>query len=98
MEKGTLHCKPPVVKALIGAGKVRSTYSALAGGAALGFDFAGIVGVVMALCPSDFHKSMTTHGDHRIWQDVYRPATAAGKVCLKLTVIDDVLIVSFKES
>jgi motility quorum-sensing regulator / GCU-specific mRNA interferase toxin len=28
---------------------------------------------------------------------VYRPMTIAGEVYLKLTVIDDVLIVSFKE-
>jgi motility quorum-sensing regulator/GCU-specific mRNA interferase toxin len=40
---------------------------------------------------------MTTHADHRIWQDVYRPKTPAGDVYPKLTVIDDVLIVSFKE-
>jgi len=40
---------------------------------------------------------MTTHADHAIWQDVYRPNTRAGDVHLKLTVIDDVLIVSFKE-
>lgn len=40
---------------------------------------------------------MTTHMDHRIWQDVYRSVTDAGEVYLKLTVIDDVLIVSFKE-
>jgi motility quorum-sensing regulator/GCU-specific mRNA interferase toxin len=53
--------------------------------------------VVLALTPVDFYKSMTTHADHRIWQDVYRPMTAAGEVYLKLTVIDDVLIVSFKE-
>jgi len=97
MEKSTPHCKLPVVKGLIEAGKVRATMSALAGGAALGFDFDGIVDVVMALAPTDFHKSMTTHADHRIWQDVYRPMTAAGRVYLKLTVIDDVLIVSFKE-
>lgn len=97
MEKGTPHCKLPVVKALIEAGKVRSTHSALAGGAALGFDFAGIVGIVMALRPADFHKSMTTHGDYRIWHDMYRAASTAGKVYLKLTVIDDVLSVSFKE-
>ena len=97
MEKSTPHCKLPVVKRLIEAGKVRSTMSALAGGAALGFGFDGIVEVVMALAPADFHKSMTTHADHRIWQDVYRPMTAAGRVYLKLTVIDDVLIVSFKE-
>jgi hypothetical protein len=36
--------------------------------------------VVMALAPGDFYKSMTTHADHRIWQDVYRPMTAAGRV------------------
>lgn len=82
---------------MIAAGKVRSTTSALAGAAALGFDFAAIVEVVMALAPADFYKSMTTHADHRIWQDVYRPMTPAGRVYLKLTVIDDVLIVSFKE-
>jgi motility quorum-sensing regulator / GCU-specific mRNA interferase toxin len=47
--------------------------------------------------PKDFYKSMTTHADHRIWQHVYRPMTPAGEVYLKLTVLDDVLIVSFKE-
>jgi motility quorum-sensing regulator/GCU-specific mRNA interferase toxin len=40
---------------------------------------------------------MTTHADNRIWQDVYRPITPIGEIYLKLTVIDDVLIVSFKE-
>jgi motility quorum-sensing regulator/GCU-specific mRNA interferase toxin len=40
---------------------------------------------------------MTTHADHTVWQDVYRPRTAEGKVYLKLTVVDEVLIVSFKE-
>ncbi len=33
----------------------------------------------------------------KVWQDVYRRKTQAGEVYLKLTVIDDVLIVSFKE-
>lgn len=97
MEKGSPHCRLSIVHSLIQAGKVRTTVSALAGGAALGFDFEGIIGVIMALTPKDFYKSMTTHADHRVWQDVYRPATPAGEVYLKLTVIDDVLIVSFKE-
>ena len=56
-----------------------------------------MLSVLMALTPDDFYKSMTTHADHKVWQDVYRPATHAGDVYLKLTVIDDVLIVSFKE-
>jgi len=97
MEKRTPHCKLAAVKAMVAAGKVRATVSALAGGAVLGFSFAEIVGVVAALTPRDFYKSMTTHADHRIWQDVYQPKTAAGEVYLKLTVIDAVLIVSFKE-
>lgn len=97
MEKRTPHCRLTVVKALAAAGKARATFTALAGGAALGLDFEGMVGIVMALTPQDFHKSMTTHAAHRIWQDVYRPVTAVGGIYLKLTVIDDVLIVSFKE-
>jgi motility quorum-sensing regulator/GCU-specific mRNA interferase toxin len=97
MEKRTPHCKLSVVKEMIQAGKVRITLSALAGGAALGFDADGIIDVVMALTPKDFYKSMTTHTDHRIWQDVYRHATSAGEVYLKLTVVDEVLIISFKE-
>lgn len=97
MEKGTPHSKLSLVRALVETGQVRATFSALAGGAVLGLDFDGMVQVVLALTPQDFYKSMTTHADHRIWQDVYRPRTAVGEVYLKLTVIDDVLIVSFKE-
>lgn len=40
---------------------------------------------------------MTTLADQKLWQDVYRPTTHVGAVYLKLTVIDDLLIVSFKE-
>jgi motility quorum-sensing regulator/GCU-specific mRNA interferase toxin len=63
----------------------------------LGFGFEEIIGVVAALTPRDFYKSTTIQADHRVWQDVYRPKTPAGKVYLKLTVIDDLLIVSFKQ-
>lgn len=97
MEKQTPHCKLPIVKALIESGCVRTTKTAREGGAALGLDFDSMMAVIMALTPADFYKSMTTHADHRIWQDVYRPTTPVGEVYLKLTVIDDVLIVAFKE-
>ena len=97
MEKRTPHCSLAAVKALVAAGKVRTTHSARAGAAALGFDFPGMMAVILALSPADFYKSMTTHADHKVWQDVYRPSTSAGDVYLKLTVVDDLLIVSFKE-
>lgn len=97
MEKGTPHCKLTVIKAMVSAGQVRTTQAARTGAIELGFDFAEMLAVVMALTPADFYKSMTSNADHRVWQDVYRPSTPAGEVYLKLTVIDDVLIVSFKE-
>lgn len=86
-----------MVKALVAAGRVRATASALAGAAALGLDYEDMGRVVLALTAADFFKSMTTHADHRIWQDVYRPTTETGRVYLKLTVTNYVLIVSFKE-
>lgn len=97
MEKRTPHCSLSVVKTLIKAGKVRTTQSARSGAAALDLDYRGMLAVIQALTPGDFYKSMTTHADHRLWQDVYRPTTEVGDIYLKLTVIDDVLIVSFKE-
>jgi len=97
MEKGTPHCQLSIIKSMIKAEKVHATRSALAGGAALGFNFREIVDVVMSLTLNDFYKSMTTYADHKVWQDVCRPTTRAGDVYLKLTVVDDVLIVSFKE-
>lgn len=56
-----------------------------------------ILDTILDLSPTDFFKSMTTRADHRIWQDVYCPMTRAGRVYLNLTVIDDLLVVSFKE-
>ncbi|MCX7096385.1 MAG: type II toxin-antitoxin system MqsR family toxin [Methylococcales bacterium] len=97
MEKQTPHCKLSVVKALVEAGNVRATKAAREGGTALGLDFDSMIAVVLELTSANFYKSMTTHADHRLWQDVYRPVTPIGEIYLKLTVIDDVLIVSFKE-
>lgn len=98
MEKGIPHCKLTVVKAMVEAGKVRTTFSAELGAAQLGLKKSDIVAVVMSLTSANFYKSMTTHVDHKIWQDVYHAKAASGDdVYLKLTVIDDVVIVSFKE-
>ena len=63
MEKRTPHCKLAAVESMAAAGKARSTISALDGGAALGFGFEAILGVVAALTPKDFYKSMTTYAE-----------------------------------
>ena len=81
------------------AGEVRATASAFSGAREIGIDnLAGMCEVVLSLVPRNFYKSMTTHADHRIWQDVYHAKSSIGvDVYLKLTVIDELLIISFKE-
>ena len=97
MEKRTPHCKLAFVKSLVAVGKVRATRAAMLGATEMGFELPDMLAAIVALTAADFYKSMTTHADTTIWQDVYRPSTLLGNVYLKLTVIEDVLIVSFKE-
>jgi len=63
----------------------------------LGFGRPAMIDIILRLEKVDFYKSMTTYGDHTIWQDVYSPMYDVGRLSIKLTVADVVLIVSFKE-
>jgi len=97
MEKRTPHCSLEKVRNLIGKGMVRITKSAHRDAELIHFGLADMYRVVCELSPQDFYKSMTTYDDHRIWQDVYHCHLDKVSLYLKLTVVDDVLIVSFKE-
>ncbi|AJA11993.1 MULTISPECIES: type II toxin-antitoxin system MqsR family toxin [Pseudomonas] len=97
MEKRTPHCPLERVRALVGAGRISPTTASLRGAQALGMEYADMLEVITGLERRDFYKSMTSYADHRVWQDVYRPLTVKGYLYLKLSVVDDALIVSFKE-
>ena len=47
------------------------TKVALLDAAALGFTRSDIVATIADIHPAHFMKSMTSHNDHREWQDVY---------------------------
>ena len=55
--------------------------------------------MVLGLQAHNFYKSMTTHADHRVWQDVYHARCPNGRVAyIKLTLRDDgVVVIQFKE-
>eukprot|EP01036_Dinobryon_divergens_P058517 gene58517-78060_t len=91
MEKRAPHCQLTKVKALVEAGKVRATRSARLGATALDLDLSGMLAVVTALTPADFYKSITTHADYKVWQDVYRPRAMNMKcpVCGMVELIHD---------
>ncbi|AAS63731.1 mRNA interferase MqsR [Yersinia pestis] len=97
MEKRTPHTRLLKVKELVLKGNIKTTRTARDGAEELGLSFRDMCDAVSELISADFYKSMTTHQDHTIWQDVYRPMLSCGRVYLKITVIDDVLNVSFKE-
>lgn len=97
MEKGRPHYPLAEVISCIEEGRTRATTSALSGAAQMGLSFSDMLVVVRDLKNQKFFTSMTTYKNHQVWQDVYHVQTFGGEAYLKLTVVDGLLIVSFKE-
>jgi motility quorum-sensing regulator/GCU-specific mRNA interferase toxin len=99
MEKPSPHYRLSTVKSLISSGHVRATITAANCAKALGVSgLPDMCEIVLSRTRGDFYKSMRSHSDHRVWQDVYYGRTTEGAALyIKLTVVDDVLILSFKE-
>jgi motility quorum-sensing regulator/GCU-specific mRNA interferase toxin len=97
LEKRKAHYPLGTVKRLIAEDRVSFTMTAVAGGAAMGFASEEMLEVVSSLTAKDLYKSMTSHADHRVWHDVYHANAERGVVYLKLTVVEELLIISFKE-
>ena len=74
------------------------TKTALDGGRQMGLTTAEMLSVIGFLSRQQFHKSMTTYADHRVWQDVYHAATPMGKEAyIKFTLRDLAPVIQFKE-
>lgn len=78
--------------------KLNVTGTAVRSAAALGFGRAEIVAAIQTMRREHFHKSMTSYGDHRIWQDVYHVPSEAGTIYVKFTAdaVTEFLLLSFK--
>ena len=78
--------------------KLNITGTAVRSAAALGFGRAEIVATIQTMDRKHFYKSMTSYGDHRIWQDVYHVPSAAGVLYVRFTadVVTEFLLLSFK--
>jgi motility quorum-sensing regulator/GCU-specific mRNA interferase toxin len=53
--------------------------------------------VVKTLTRKHFYKSMTTHADHRVWQDVYHGQWGDASLYIKFQRAGEYFVVSFKE-
>lgn len=101
MEKRKPTYDVAAIKAVLGEVDTLSiTTSALRDATALGFDRAGIAKIVRSTKPGMFYKSMTTHADHRVWQDVYHVSLEEGLTLylkFQANVVTKFDVVSFKE-
>ena len=81
MEKRKAHYSLSEIQRVVEARGVNAfTATALTGAAALGLSNAQAVAVVLELKQKNLYKSMTTHKDHTIWQDVYHATLQTGLV------------------
>lgn len=99
MEKRTPHYDLARVQAdVVRLGVAAFTKAALDGGRTLGLTTAEMLEVIAGLKRRDFYKSMTTHADHRVWQDVYHAATPVRRdAYIKITLRDSAPVIQFKE-
>jgi motility quorum-sensing regulator/GCU-specific mRNA interferase toxin len=101
MEKRRPHHALAAIKAAFAdPAALNRTYTSKQGADALGMDDATVVAVIQALTVEDFDKSMTSHANHRVWQDVYRPKVSGTELYVKFTLdaMDALLLISFKEA
>lgn len=58
-----------------------------------------MVDVIQTMRRDHFYKSMTSHADYKVWQDVYHVPSVAGVLYVKFTAetVSDFLLLSFKE-
>ena len=100
MEKSSAHYRLDTVKAAVAEqGLSAFTRTALEGIDAMGMTPTDAVAVFFRLTARMFYKCMTTHADHRLWQDVYHaPCPEFDKVAyIKVTVRAGAPVIQFKE-
>lgn len=99
MEKRTAHYKLEDIKAAVNRdGKSAFTHTAVQGVQDMGLSFDDAVNVIRSLSQQMLYKSMTTHSDHKVWQDVYHAACPNGKIAyIKLTMRQGAVVIQFKE-
>lgn len=100
MEKRKPHYDLITAQAIVARDGVKAfTGTALAGAKALGLSGDAACGVVIGITPAMFYKSMTTHLNHAVWQDVYYAPLASGRITyIKLTLTAaGKVVIQFKE-
>jgi motility quorum-sensing regulator/GCU-specific mRNA interferase toxin len=99
MEKHTMTYDLEAIKVSFSSiSKLRITATVLKNARSIGFSQQDIVDAIQQLKRINFVKAMTTHSDHRIWQDVYNTVFNGYSLYIKFQK-DEIghFVISFKE-
>lgn len=99
MEKRKAHYELRAIIALVREKKAAVfTRTAIDGGRRMDLTVADMIDVICELNARCLYKSMTTHNDNTVWQDVYHADTPGGRAYIKFTLrTDGALVIQFKE-
>ena len=98
MEKHSPHYPLAEIQAqMTSVAEMCLTSSAKTGIRAVGMSQADALAVVQKLSRKNFYKSMTSHADHRVWQDVYHGLWNGIALYIKFQRAGEYFVVSFKE-
>jgi len=100
MEKLTPHYHLKRIQSMLVKGEYTITRTALnTASQHFGLDEEGIIAVIRSLTNKNFYKSMTSHDNHTLWQDVYKKVMSPiSGYYIKVQISDDdAVIISFKE-
>jgi len=100
MEKKRPHYALDAIRQIVAERRVNAfTSTALVGAAQFGLSPDEAVEVVLGMKSSTFYKSMTTHADHTIWQDVYHVVLKSRRIAyVKVTLRENgIVVIQFKE-
>ena len=100
MEKNTPHYNLAVIKEDVRRLGINAfTRTARKSGRDMGLSLKEMQDVVFELQNRTLYKSMTTYGDHRVWQDVYHITSHDLEIYIKVTYCSggEPPVISFKE-
>lgn len=99
MEKRKAHYDLLAIKARVAlAGMDAFTRTAKDNARQMGLDTSATLAVISSLQPAMLYKSMTSHADHSLWQDVYHAPCPNGKTAyIKVTLQAGAVVIQFKE-
>lgn len=98
MEKHTPHYPLAEIQAQMKTvQEMNLTLSAKTGIRAAGMCQADALVIVQELTRNNFFKSMTTHADHHVWQDVYHGQWNGAALYIKFQRAGEYFVISFKE-